>query len=657
MITKQVTDKSMPQRKFLTLVVNSAIGLIALLMFIAGMYPSTVNWGVNHLAFYPSTVRFMVPLLILLLLIPSVRRLLMKHLERYVAYFGKQKKPIRLLYAIIVLAASGVVFWSARTATHFLGDGYVLLRNVGKEMGSKEFFLNPWNREPLTIFLVFKLHKLFSALGIVDSAESAFRAYSIFCGITFIAIIWKLKNLISKEHVERVLLFLFLFASGASQLFFGYVENYTLAYTMVFLFITVSISYLQGTTSITFPVIIFPLMVATYFATIIFLPALLMLMWVSIRRKEIQATVLASLGALLLAVGLMWMLDYTPDFISKVLGGAKNLILPFTKISKNYQAYTFFSVGHVIDLLNLLFLIQPTAVILLFTSGWLVRKQENRIVEKVFLLLMMLCGIAFICAVNSEIGMSRDWDALAVFSGGISVAAIYGWFYETNKSLIRRELFAAITVVALLQTGLWIGINANETSALQRMDILQEDSRWSEFAIHYNAETRGNLCWSRNEFADAAKWYERLVALEPSHYYLSRLGSIYIKMRDYPKSFKIYKWMDSLGYADVEAYSNLGMIYMDAQRYDDALKYFYKAESLDSTLSDTPLNIGVVISMRSNAYDKALPYFLKAIKLDPSNVQAYYNASRCYQLLGDMVMAQKYYERYSELSRTQQKRY
>ncbi len=107
------------------------------------------------------------------------------------------------------------------------------------------------------------------------------------------------------------------------------------------------------------------------------------------------------------------------------------------------------------------------------------------------------------------------------------------------------------------------------------------------------------------------KWYERLVALEPSHYYLSRLGSIYIKIGDYPKSFEIYKRMDSLGYADVEAYSNLGMIYMDAQRYDDALNYFYKAESLDSTLSDTPLNIGVVISMSSNAYDKALPYFLK----------------------------------------------
>ncbi len=237
MDTKQVFDKHVPQQKFLTLVVNSAIGILALLMFIAGMYPSTLNWGVNHLAFYPSTVRFIVPLLILLLLIPSVRQFLIRQLERLVAYFGKQKKPIRYLYAIIVLAASGVVFWIARTATHFLGDGYSCI-TWQREMGSKELFLNPWNREPLTIFLVFKLHKLFSALGSVNSAESAFRAYSIFCGIACIAILWKLTNFISKEHVERVLLFLFLLASGASQLFFGYVENYALAYTMVFLFIT-----------------------------------------------------------------------------------------------------------------------------------------------------------------------------------------------------------------------------------------------------------------------------------------------------------------------------------------------------------------------------------------------------------------------------------
>ncbi len=292
----------MPQQKFLTLVVNSAIGLIALLMFIAGMYPSTLNWGVNHLAFYPSTVRFMVPLLILLLLIPSVRRLLMEHLERYVAYFRKQKKPVRRLYALIVLVASSVLFWIARTATHFLGDGYSCI-TWQRDMGDKGYFLYLGNHEPLTVFLVFKLNKLFSALGIVDSAESAFRAYSIFCGIACHCYSMEADKFISKERIERVLLFLFLFASGASQLFFGYVENYTLAYTLVFLFIMVSISYLQRVTSIILPVIIFPLMVATYFSTIFFLPALLMLVWVSIRRKEIKAIVLASLGALLLAVG------------------------------------------------------------------------------------------------------------------------------------------------------------------------------------------------------------------------------------------------------------------------------------------------------------------------------------------------------------------
>ncbi len=125
-------------------------------------------------------------------------------------------------------------------------------------------------------------------------------------------------------------------------------------------------------------------------------------------------------------------------------------------------------------------------------------------------------------------------------------------------------------------------------------------------------------------------------------------------MGDYPKSFKIYKRMDSLGYADAETYMRIGVFYAQSKQSDDALKYLYKAESLDSSLADVPLNIGVVIAMRDNAYDKALTYVLKAIKLDPSNVPAYNNASFYCLKMGDTVMADKYYARFTELSRMQQ---
>ena len=654
MKTDQVFDKHMPQHKFLTRVVNSAIFILALIMFIAGMYPSASNWGVNHLAFYSSTMQFIIPMLMLLLLIPSVRCFLIKRLERIVIYFGKQKKHIRYRYALVVLVASGVLFWIARTATHFLGDGYTLLA-ILKGMGSEEFILNPGSKEPLTNFLVLKLKQLFSALGSVDSAEAAYRAYSISFGILFMVVVWKLTGFISKERIERVLIFLFLLASGTSQLFFGYIENYALAYCMIFLFILASVSYLQRATSIIYPAIIFPVLVSAYFATIIFLPALLLLMWVCIRRKEIKAIILASISALTLTAGLMWMLGYTPAFLPKVFGGTDNPIIPFTKATAIYQSYTFFSVGHAIDLLNLFFLVQPTAVVLLFAGGWLKQKQENKTDEKVFLVLMIVFGVIFVCIITCWLGMNRDWDALSVFSSGISVAAVYGWFYDIKQARIRRELLAAVIGVALIQTGLWIGINADETSALQRMDILKDDPRLSEIGVCAYAEARGKYHWVRKEYAKAAKCYERAVALEPNYRFLSQLASMNNAMNQYSKSIEIYKRMEALGQADGKIYSNMGILYLQSQQYDNALKYLHMAEALDSLSPHIPLHIGTAIAIREHSYEKGLPYFLKAIKLDPSYAIAYHNASICYKDMGDTVMAQKFYERYSELNRTQTK--
>ena len=643
----------MLQGKFLIKVVNGTICILALIIFIAGMYPSPSNWGVNHLAFYSSTMQFIIPMLMLLLLIPSVRCFLVKHLERIINYFGKQKKMLRCLYALLFLAASAGLFWVARTATHFLGDGYGCI-SILKDMEIEGYYLYLGNHEPLSVFSVFKLKQLLSALGSSNSAETAYRVYSIFFGILFMVVVWKLTGFISKERIDRVLVFLFLLASGTSQLFFGYVENYALAYCMIFLFILASVSYLQHKTSIIYPAIVFPVLVSSYFATIIFLPVLLSLMWVSIRRKEIKATVLASISALALTVGLMWILGYTYTYVVKVLEEERNPIVLFAGDSTFYQAYTFFSVGHAIDLLNLFFLLQPTALVLLFTSGWLKYKQENKTEGKIFLALIMACGITFVCLANCTLGMSRDWDALSVFCSGISVIAIYGWFNNIEESCTRRELFAAITVVALLQTGLWIGVNTNETSSFRRLDILQEDPRWSPSAKRDLTETRGKFYFKRKEYADAARCYERGVILEPStSRFLSPLGRIYTLMGQDAKTIEIYKRMDSLGCADAQIYSKLGILYLKYRCCNDALMYLYKAEALDSSSALIPFHIGTAIAIRENSYEKGLPYFLKAIELDPLYAIAYYNASLCYRKMGDMVMAQNYYKRFDELSSSQ----
>jgi tetratricopeptide (TPR) repeat protein len=241
----------------------------------------------------------------------------------------------------------------------------------------------------------------------------------------------------------------------------------------------------------------------------------------------------------------MWILGYTYTYVVKVLEEERNPIVLFAGDSTFYQAYTFFSVGHAIDLLNLFFLLQPTALVLLFTSGWLKYKQENKTEGKIFLALIM-------------------------------------------------------------------------------------------------------------EYADAARCYERGVILEPStSRFLSPLGRIYTLMGQDAKTIEIYKRMDSLGCADAQIYSKLGILYLKYRCCNDALMYLYKAEALDSSSALIPFHIGTAVAIRENSYEKGLPYFLKAIELDPLYAIAYYNASLCYRKMGDMVMAQNYYKRFDELSSSQ----
>jgi tetratricopeptide (TPR) repeat protein len=251
--------------------------------------------------------------------------------------------------------------------------------------------------------------------------------------------------------------------------------------------------------------------------------------------------------------------------------------------------------------------------------------------------------------------MSRDWDAFGVVMSGISITAVYGWFYEDMKSRNRRELLVALTGAALLQTGLWIGINTNEASAIRRIDMLQEDPHWSPNAVCYLAEARGNLHWLRKEYAEAAKWYERGLALDPTeNRFLSQLARMYSAMGNDLKSIIIYKRMEALGQADARIYSSMGILYLQSQQYDNALKYLNMAEKLDSISAHIPLHIGTATAIKENSYQKGLPYFLRAIKLDPYYSLAYHNASMCYKEMGDTVMAQKYFQRYVELSQQKQ---
>lgn len=101
--------------------------------------------------------------------------------------------------------------------------------------------------------------------------------------------------------------------------------------------------------------------------------------------------------------------------IGDSLGGAN--LRPFVPLSNPippYERYTLFSLAHMLDLFNLIFLISPIALIIpIFAFRY--RKEILVTTWGTFLLISSLCGLLFAFLWNPDIGMLRDWDLFAPF--------------------------------------------------------------------------------------------------------------------------------------------------------------------------------------------------------------------------------------------------
>ena len=623
--------------------------LVAGLLFLAGFYPSPQNWGMHLLAFYPWPVRIGVPVLMLLMFVSPVRVLLVDCVARIAHAGARLPKSGRVLVSLGAMLAAGFVFWCGRTATHFLGDGYLCLRCAEKAGDNTALLLQTFTNEPLVGVIFFNLQSLLARIAGSVSAELTYRTLGVLSGVLFLRIVWYYSALISADRIDRMFLLFFLLASGASQLFFGYIENYAPAYVGTVLFFFTSLSFFRRRVSMFAPVLSFAVLVVAYFGAIIFTPVFLLVAWEGIRRGTLRSAIPAVAAGVALVPILLWLCGYTPGTLFPILTKGTGGFVPFTHQSTNFFMYTMFSPAHAGDVVNLLFLLQPAAFILLFSSVRALRRPPSG--EQVFVILWMLCGAAFLCTMNCSLGMSRDWDLMAPFGAVFSTAGVYFWFQRPGRNILHRQLFAAWTAAAVLQTGVWIGINAGEARAVRRLNLLEQNPSWSIAAKCDLAEERGIYHRDRKEYDQAAAEFARASALQPLNVrYASNLGDVYMGVGETKKAIDALLRVESLGGGDAMLETNLGALYIYAADYNEAMAHLAYAEALDSTSALAPLNMGIAVKMRDSSYTRALPYFLKAIGRDSLCANAYLNAAICCEETGNGALAKKFRIRYVELS-------
>ncbi len=643
-------DKNKSGQHIVLPIISLLVVGLAVLDLWAAFMPTGGNWGFHSLAFYGLEVRLIVPLLMLMLIIPAVQEFFIRRVRSVIEWFYSQSRPSRVVLIIAVLVGFVLLFWFFRVKTFFLGDGYLNLRFFLKGVTVGMAYL--FQREPLAGFVASQLYHFFVSFGSSAPAEEAYRWMSILSGIGFVLVAWALIRYLSVNRVERILLLVLLLASGASQLFFGYVENYSLAYTGILLFLFFGFAYAQGKISIVWPIAMFGIILTLHFGTLVFLPVLILLISLAVRRKQAIKLVASLIVMSIVCAVLLLICGYTPELLQSVFEKTGGHLMSWSGSITRAQAYTVFTWNHFVDIVNFLILSYPAAVILFIVVLVLFWKKPKPIgIEVWFLLLTALCGLAFIFALNCELGMSRDWDILVPISVGVPIAAVTLWTTIAEDKDIRQRVLVIVGILLLLHSGVFIGVNADEQRAMARFQVLQDENYWSKNAQLNAYDELAFYHAEHHEYHQAVQYYTRYVTLDSTNKLSwKNLAWMHLAVRDTNRAIEVYQTMIRLGMKDSDMLTNFGMLLARQRQFSEGLAILKRAEELAPTSPQIKCNIGVVIAESEKADKKALPYFLAAIRLDTTFAEAYYNAAICCIALGDSVKANQYMSLYMMLA-------
>jgi len=281
-----------------------------------------------------------------------------------------------------------VVFYLLRSRTHFLGDGYLLLRTLE---GGNTFM----PAKPLDSFIHYLVYSLTrSSLG--WSAETVYAVVSCAAGSIFIFLLVMFSASFDTDRWKGIIMFVAVLLMGSVQLFFGYVESYSLLLLELLIYVFFALSYLNGKTSIFIPSCVLSIMICTHISAIVFLPTLFFLALAKVKNCRAWNPIIQQFSTMLIGIVI-------PLVVIMVLMGLFGIsfsmliteltreshILPLidTFSGDDSFQYGILSLTHFVDLFNEMILVAPTVFLLiipmLFFVPWR-NSQHDR--KKIFLL-------------------------------------------------------------------------------------------------------------------------------------------------------------------------------------------------------------------------------------------------------------------------------
>jgi len=603
-------------------------GLLILAHFLSSFFPKSRLWGINHLAYFPLWVRLVFTIPGLLILVPLVNSRVYKLLEQILSFFQRILPKREVLAASLLAVIAMFFFWLLRTRTHFLGDGPLLIGQI--EQGT----LAVKGSEPLEVvshLLVFNFLRLFST----PSGETVYGALSIFGGGIFAFFLFFLAKALAEERTDRLVVFFILIFSGATELFLGYAEHYTLAYVAILAYLYSSVKYLQGKGKAYLPVLLCVLAMGLHFSAVFLVPSLLFLFTLKRKKGELTFSMKKAIPYFIALILLSILSIY---YVRSFNPSLSEIFVPLLNGRVAAPNYTVFSLSHMSDIINEHSLLSPIGLVLLLS---LLLAFRNRISFKnpivLFLAIASVAQISYQFIVDPKLGGGRDWDLFSSVALGYTLLAIY--LLLSLRSPLKYSKVVLMSTAALTIFP-WFILNANtQTSIAKFRDLLDIDLKKSvngrySLARYYSQQFN---------FAEAAKEKAEIYRLFPEDS-LIRVAHSYVSDGSYDTAIVLLRKVIQLNPALGPAYNELGIIYLGRGEIDKAYSVFKELSRTDPFSPGVHRNLAAAL-LAQGRFEEGLRELNKAVRFGARGPDVYTDIGNANAQLGDMEKALKAYKK------------
>ena len=666
--------------------------LVLIIVYLLAVYVlSQYMWGVHFYHFFPFWIGWLFTLVMITVLIPGMGERLYARCE---ALAQKVRKPFdRVNPNLIFFLGSFLslpLFWIFRNRLHLLGDGYFRIQDL------PEGRLHP--QEWLDGFIHLMVFRTATKLIPSWTPEFTYAVISVLCGGVFVFLSLKLSSFLGKNGFQKTVIFFFLITLGSVQLFFGYVESYTILQVMLLAYIWFSARCLSGKASIYPALLTLVVSIGLHITSLMYLPSFIYLLarrrtypapsgteaisstgkqkGQSKRGTELKKTISNAFVIATLILSIFIIVFWVYFSAVRLQKSGKGMFFVPLRATVNYP-FSMFSLAHISEYINQLLLLSPLGVsFIFFFLFFRIRHKSFRTGGKFedvminFLYLSALAGLVYLFVINFTLG-SADWDlrcSPAPFLGMLGALLFIRWGEKVSASSRPpsaenqpqkipsgegRRFWHKHTVQAwgvificfgLFHTIPWVWINASRSKSVERYMLIQEYDPHPVDETNYNLYKIARIL----DLAGVPNGQEILYknATERNPYdtlsYFN-LAAFYHRNHLYDKALTIVDTVLKLDPNYPKANWMKGNIDIKKEKFDEALPYLEKALPFLSDDAEYLFDLG-------NTYYET-GYFKEAgicadeiVKLDPKSTNGYHLQGLVFVTLGDLENAQKAWE-------------